>query len=357
MTENYNEENEQKGSRFWYRQKVIDHIQDYQRKNSTQFERTLRSNYDLDDYELLRASRLFFGSWQKAVDTALPARNSTPGRNKIWKINGSMTPIDARSISKDRLLEIVRKLSESGEDMSPENMVIMHNDIWKLACGSGGYFSHWPTVLRKAGIDTNVLERDTFWTEARLKNRIFELYESQLFLSTYYIKDNFRYLYRIAQRYNGRWPDAVNSTGLGYDIIEAEREGTGERQKKFQENLMKILLSFGRPVVLLNGRTLKIGNSEEPLGLFAFDSSEPAVIGTLMRSWWPKLESMLLSVSKSNPSVNIELYYLSGEPRSWTDERVKFIPASDLIEPSREAGSDQYMRDILTLQYHVPSFL
>ena len=102
---------------FWYRQKVIEYIWEYQRKNKISFDNLKRSEYDMDNYELLRASRMFFGSWQKAVGTALSNGSSAKIKNGNKNHTCSDKQNNLRSVSKTMLLEIVGKLAEAGEDM------------------------------------------------------------------------------------------------------------------------------------------------------------------------------------------------------------------------------------------------
>jgi hypothetical protein len=307
-----------------------------------------KSEYDFNDFEVLRAVRLFFGNWNNALNAAGIHGKKESERGDI---NLQKPP------TKSRLLEIVKGLAESGEDMSPENIIIMHNYIWRWACGKNGYFSHWPTVIRNAGVDLNSLSSERYWSEGRLKNKILDIYESQLILNTHHIRDNFWHLYRFGLRLYGSWPGAVDATGLGYEIVNQEQKNTQLRQEQFQQNLFKILKLSNRSIRWLDTKENGVQRTLGPLGIFGMDESSGSFIGTVLRSWWPGLEANISAITNAAPSRSFELYYLQGEPRRWHDDRVQFVAAADLVEPSIEAGADKYMREILSLQYNVPSFL
>lgn len=336
---------------FWYRQKVVERIWNHQHKfRSKPHELLELSEYDQNDFELLRFARQFFGSWNNALTAA--GLNAEPVINGKGRSNPKTL-----SIPKQRVLEIISALAASGEDMSPANMIVMHNPVWQSACGRNGYFSHWPSVLRKAGVDTHVLNNEPYWTDTRVRNNILELYESQLVLTTPFIRDNFWYLYRYGLRFFGSWKSAVDATRLGYENVSAEYAASGARQEQFRNNLCKMLKRSGRDLRSAVSGNGTAGNTPGPLGPFCLDPSNNTMVGTLPRSWLPGIEPRINRLLKNDPSLRLELYYLSGEPRQWRNDRVQFISVSDLIPWSFETRSDLYLKEILSLQHNVPSFL
>lgn len=336
---------------FWYRQKVVDSIREHYNKyrpNPNEF--TARTGYDFNDFELLRASRQFFGSWSAAVRSA---GINGKANNKPKQPNNGKSPM-----SKARVLEVIRGMAEAGEDMSSQNFVIMHNEIWQSSCGKNGYFSHWDTALRSAGLNPgDYLGMNTYWTECKILDGILDLYESQLMISGPYIKTHFWHLYRYGQLYFGNWRNAVNSTGLGIDAVMEEYHRTAERQQHFQLNLFSLLQRLGRDISAPDRIEHGFDTGTGPLGVFAVDESRGALLATSLRSWWPGLEGLASSYLASKDFEVLEIYYLRGEPRTWNNHKIQFTHFSDLIQQSLEGGTDEYMRRILGLQYNVPSFL
>ncbi|UCH89743.1 MAG: hypothetical protein JSV49_03585 [Thermoplasmata archaeon] len=352
MIQSNTNKNEITDYEFWYRQKVVERIWAYQRKlKLTPKELYNKSEYEFNEFDTLRAAKLFFGSWKGAL-AASGLHGNGQAASRFGKESG-----ERPQFSKPQVLAIIKGLADSGEDMSPENIIVMHNDIWRWACGPKGYFSHWPTALRSAGVNLNALNLQPYWTENQVKNRILDLYESQLILSTKFIRDNFWYLYRFGLRLFGSWHNAVNVTGLGYETVGAEYSMIENNQFQFQSNLQKVLQGSGRPIRQLEPSGDSIAPSLGPLGLFCTDTSDGTIIGTVLRSWWPGLERMLEPVVNNRSCPKVELYYLQGEPRAWKNDKVQFICSSDLVLPSHENGMDQYINEILSLQYNVRSFL
>jgi hypothetical protein len=334
-------------NQFWYRQKVVERIWEHHKKlgggNGQSSAKLLQnSGYELNYFELARAARLLFGSWESAVrSSGLAVKNSG----------------ETQKFSKARLLEIIKSMAASGEDISAENMIIMYNDIWRQACGRNGYYSHWHTVLRSAGLDPTAAETEPYWNARAVQNMIMDLYESQLVINKNHIRQNFWHLYRYALRFFGSWPRAVDATGLGYERTLQECADIKTWHEHFQKNLVEVLDIFGRPVRMVDGSLNPLAaNGRSPV-LFGQDEATGALLGTIPRSWLHGLERSIMPLLNAEPDTRFEFYYLQGEPREWKDSRVKFISAVDLIEPSYEAGADEYMKNILALQYYVPSFL
>jgi hypothetical protein len=259
--------------------------------------------------------------------------------------------------SRQRVLEILYGLAAAGESMTPENFVIMHNRVWHWACGKNGYYSHWPSALKAAGINLNSISLEPYWTEARLFDKILDLYESQLQLSTNYIRANHWHLYRSGLRLFGGWKNAVDAARLGYDKIIDEMGTTNERQEYFQQDLFRMLTSSGRDLSWLALNSHGLDRSREPLGPFAYGESRGTLYCSALRSWWPGMEPGLKKLLSSDNVNNIEVYFIQGEPRQWRDDSVVFYSASDLLSMSCALGCDEQMRRILSLQYNVPSFL
>jgi hypothetical protein len=336
---------------FWYRQKVVDRLVSQKRKyNGGRSEYNFSNEYDTDDYELVRAAKLFFGNWKAAGIAAGLAQNGEK-RQEERGVENAPKP------SRKRLLEILSGLADAGESMAPENIVIMHNRIWQWTCGKNGYYSHWPSALKSAGIDPSGMSTEPYWTEPRLFNKILDLYESQLLLSTNYIRTNYWHLYRSGLRMFGGWKNAVDATKLGYENIIDEINSTNERQDCFQNNLFGLLRNSGRDLEWLSAKKHGLDRSTEYLGIFAIDNSDGTLYSTVPRSWWPNIEPKLTKLLSMELVRRIELYYISGEPREWRDNRIEFYSASDLIPLSCELGCDEQMRRILSLQYNIPSFL
>jgi len=336
---------------FWYRQKVVESIWELKRRNGSDTkEFNSRSEYDFNEFDLLIAARLFFGSWRGAKTAAGIFVNGE-------KKTGMDSAVPRTKLSKQRILEILYGLATAGESMQPENFVILHNHIWQTACGRTGYFSHWPSALKSAGINLNTLATEPYWTQDRLADKILELYESQLFLSTGYIRNNYHYLYRFGMRLFGGWKNAVDATKLGYENIMEEYNNTSDRQIQLQQNLFQILGRSGRDVEWLDVRKHGLAPTSEALGMFCIDNNDGTLYGTLPRSWWPNIEPKLYKLLSKNDIERIELYYIRGEPREWRDKRIKFFALTDLVPVSNQLGTDEYMRRILAMQYNVPAFL
>jgi len=333
---------------FWYRQKVVERTWALaHRYRHRPYKFAAMSEYELNEPELVRNARKFFGTWHNAL-TAAGVANGGRG-------NGGDNKTRELHLSKQRLLEIIAGMAASGEDMSAENMIVMHNPLWKAACGRSGYFSHWPTVLRHAGVDHHILGRDPFWTDPRVRNSVIDLYESQQDLSGHFIRHNFWHLYRFGLRHHSSWKAVVDSTGLGYENVMAEHAALEARQDMFQRNLFVLLGRMGRDIKLFDGIHSGLKRSLGPLGLFCTESAENTIIGTIPRAWYHGIEDKIWKIRKIMPDADLELYYLMGEPRTWPNDTVKFIGIYDLIEESMYAGTDKYMRDILTLQYNTAS--
>jgi hypothetical protein len=230
-------------------------------------------------------------------------------------------------------------------------MIVMYNDIWQASCGRSGYFSHWPTVLKQAGVDLRILPEEQFWTGERLTENLLDLYDSQFMISTPFMRDNFWPLYRYGMRFYGSWQNAVDASGLGYENFINEYNSLDANHELFQKLLYSLLTETGRELTRFENENINHLAGKGVLRFFSEDSGDGTVIGTVPRSWYPGIEKPLLKLLNTKPDANIELYHLRGEPREWMNNQVKFIPVSDLTELASEAGADFYMKRLLAMQF------
>lgn len=168
---------------------------------------------------LMNGARKRFGSWEKAVETAIGVNykeeiKRPPGTPSIW--NEITIP------------EKIIELNEKGEDISYKAM--WRAGYQSLIAQSNLIFGGYGAAIENAGIDYNKVMKIQKWgNEEAVIQAIKDLKEAKEPLNAMHIRIVNNKLMNAANRYFGGWENAIRKAGLNYDKIRTREEWESNR--------------------------------------------------------------------------------------------------------------------------------
>ncbi len=180
--------------RDWSKDRIISTIQELEKQGvDLSFRSMMLSKYAPMVYAAIRPNH--FGSWKDALSAAGLAPE------EIYRY---------RSWDDDQIIAEIRRLKDSGADLSSKKMDETANPLIATARRR---FGNWGAALERAGIDYNLIRRRRRWTREQIVSEIRDLSDKGVDLRSGEIRRHNPALFAAAckPRFFGSWSKALAS--------------------------------------------------------------------------------------------------------------------------------------------------
>jgi hypothetical protein len=123
--------------------------------------------------------------------------------------------------SKEEALRLIRESAAKG---LPLNSGYMARTYPALAYAGRKYFGSWERALTVAGLDYSRIRRKSFWSRARVVERIHEIAKARQPLYVSAAETKYGGLVGAATVYFGSWRKAITAAGMDYVKIKRQKE-------------------------------------------------------------------------------------------------------------------------------------
>ena len=193
----------------WSADQVLAEIRTWRDEGNPLYANHVRKNFQ----ELLAASIRYFGSWQKAVETAgIPYHQVRKYRK--W--------------SKEAIIDEIRDLHARGVDLSFRAMALSQHNSMVYAAIRPKYFGSWKDALEAAGLESEEIYRYRSWEEGDILEEIRRLKSEGADLSSKAMDESSNRLIATARRRFGNWGRALERAGIDYEDIRRRKRWTRE---------------------------------------------------------------------------------------------------------------------------------
>ena len=218
----------------WSAERVIAEIRQWKDQGQPLYANFVRQNFQ----ELLAAAIRYYGSWQKALESAdIPYTDVRKYRR--W--------------SKDSIIQEIQQLSSQGVDLSFRAMALSQHNAMVYAAIRPKYFGNWRTALEAAGLASEEIYRYRSWEQDGILEEIRRLQSEGVDLSSKAMDESSNRLIATARRRFGNWGKALESAGIDYDNVRRRKRWT-------RENLVEGILDLKRQGVKLITPEVKRAN-------------------------------------------------------------------------------------------------
>jgi hypothetical protein len=153
---------------------------------------------------LLRAATRYFGSWRSAIEYAGIDYDEIR-RYKSW--------------TKETILDRIRELHASGEDLSWRHVSTVVDPQLAAAATKRKHFGSWKAAVTAAGLDYGSIRRYQEWDEEMITSAISELHKQGIDLNAKSMEEYDITLITAARRRFDSWDKALTAAGLDYKKI------------------------------------------------------------------------------------------------------------------------------------------
>lgn len=193
----------------WTSDQVLTEVRAWRDRGEALYANHVRLNYQ----ELLAAAIRYYGSWQKAVETAgIPY-------DQVRKY---------RKWSNETIIQEIRDLHARGVDLSFRAMALSQYNAMVYAAIRPKYFGSWKAALEAAGLESEEIYRYRSWEESDILEEIRRLKTEGADLSSKAMDENSNRLIATARRRFGNWGRALERAGINYDDIRRRKRWTRE---------------------------------------------------------------------------------------------------------------------------------
>ena len=218
----------------WSAERVIAEIRQWKDQGQPLYANFVRQNFQ----ELLAAAIRYYGSWQKALESAdIPYTDVRKYRR--W--------------SKESIIQEIQQLSSQGVDLSFRAMALSQHNAMVYAAIRPKYFGNWRTALEAAGLASEEIYRYRSWEQDGILEEIRLLQSEGVDLSSKAMDESSNRLIATARRRFGNWGKALESAGIDYDDVRRRKRWT-------RENLVEGILDLKRQGVKLITPEVKRAN-------------------------------------------------------------------------------------------------
>lgn len=193
----------------WTAEQVLSEIRGWKDRGEPLYANHVRLNFQ----ELLAASIRYFGSWQKAVETAGISYDQVRKYRK-W--------------SNETIIQEIRELHSRGVDLSFRAMALSQHNAMVYAAIRPKYFGSWKAALEAAGLESEEIYRYRSWEETDILEEIRRLKVEGADLSSKAMDESSNRLIATARRRFGNWGRALERAGINYDEIRRRKRWTRE---------------------------------------------------------------------------------------------------------------------------------
>jgi len=218
----------------WSAERVISEIRQWKDQGQPLYANFVRQNFQ----ELLAAAIRYYGSWQKALESAdIPYTEVRKYRR--W--------------SKESIIQEIQQLAVQGADLSFRAMALSRHNAMVYAAIRPKYFGNWRTALEAAGLASEEIYRYRSWEQEGILEEIRRLKSEGVDLSSKAMDESSNRLIATARRRFGNWGKALENAGIDYDEVRRRKRWT-------RENLVEGILELKRQGVKLITPEVKRAN-------------------------------------------------------------------------------------------------
>jgi hypothetical protein len=218
----------------WSAERVVAEIRQWKDSGQPLYANFVRQNFQ----ELLAAAIRYFGSWQRALESAdIPYTEVRKYRR--W--------------SKESILEEIQQLASQGVDLSFRAMALSRHNAMVYAAIRPKYFGNWRAALEAAGLASEEIYRYRSWEQEGILEEIRRLKLEGVDLSSKAMDESSNRLIATARRRFGNWGKALESAGINYNEVRRRKRWT-------RENLVEGILDLKRQGVKLITPEVKRAN-------------------------------------------------------------------------------------------------
>lgn len=218
----------------WSAERVITEIRRWKDQGQPLYANFVRQNFQ----ELLAAAIRYYGSWQKALESAdIPYTDVRKYRR--W--------------SKESIIQEIQQLATQGVDLSFRAMALSKHNAMVYAAIRPKYFGNWRAALEAAGLASEEIYRYRSWEQEGILEEIRRLKSEGVDLSSKAMDESSNRLIATARRRFGNWGKALETAGIDYDEVRRRKRWT-------RENLVEGILDLKRQGVKLITPEVKRAN-------------------------------------------------------------------------------------------------
>ncbi len=193
-----------KRKRKWTKERIVQEIRRLHRQGEDLSHSAAKRNHQY--LVVVAVDERMFGTWREAIEAATLDYEEI-SKHRFW--------------SNSRIIDAIRGLHDSGEDLSHE---AAKNNYGALvsAASSKRYFGSWKAAIEAAGIDYADIRKINRWTEEKIIDTIRSLHaEGKSVNNSNMRRMGYRGMMEAASRESnfGSWANAVKAAGLDYDTI------------------------------------------------------------------------------------------------------------------------------------------
>jgi len=313
----------------WTKEKIVNRILELYKKGEDLSHSNIQKKYN---YLLMAASKpRLFNGWRYAVEAAGINyddyyKKKPPG---YW--------------TKSRIIETIKEWYEMGKDLSISQINQTHSSFSTTA---SNMFGSWKNAIEAAGLDYDEINRYSdreSWTTEKILNTIIELYNSGEDLTSAY---NFKFrptlYYAVYDDPNlGSWSKAIAKAGLDYDKIRKDIKSENYKGLLLEKYVKEIFEVIGKEVDYQ--KRFENGKYRPDF----VDKKSGEWIEVKLNSWGNGIEKSISNYLNYVDSFSI--YYLSGPPRKWLHDKVKFKCVKDFFLKLKELGREDIIKDLSLL--------
>ncbi len=218
----------------WSAERVISEVRQWKDQGRPLYANFVRQNFQ----ELLAAAIRYYGSWQKALESA------------------DITYTDVRKYrrwSKESIIQEIQQLAAQGVDLSFRAMALSQYNAMVYAAIRPKYFGNWRAALEAAGLASEEIYRYRSWEQEGILEEIRRLKSEGVDLSSKAMDESSNRLIATARRRFGNWGKALETAGIDYDEVRRRKRWT-------RENLVEGILDLKRQGVKLITPDVKRAN-------------------------------------------------------------------------------------------------
>ena len=209
----------------WSAERVISEVRQWKDQGRPLYANFVRQNFQ----ELLAAAIRYYGSWQKALESAdIPYTDVRKYRR--W--------------SKESIIQEIQQLAAQGVDLSFRAMALSQYNAMVYAAIRPKYFGNWRAALEAAGLASEEIYRYRSWEQEGILEEIRRLKSEGVDLSSKAMDESSNRLIATARRRFGNWGKALETAGIDYDEVRRRKRWT-------RENLVEGILDLKRQGVKL----------------------------------------------------------------------------------------------------------
>ena len=218
----------------WSAERVISEVRQWKDQGRPLYANFVRQNFQ----ELLAAAIRYYGSWQKALESAdIPYADVRKYRR--W--------------SKESIIQEIQQLAAQGVDLSFRAMALSQYNAMVYAAIRPKYFGNWRAALEAAGLASEEIYRYRSWEQEGILEEIRRLKSEGVDLSSKAMDESSNRLIATARRRFGNWGKALETAGIDYDEVRRRKRWT-------RENLVEGILDLKRQGVKLITPEVKRAN-------------------------------------------------------------------------------------------------